>query len=235
MWQETQQIFAESFARFTSALAGMLPAVLAMLAILLLTLMVAGLVRFVVRRFLEKVGFDRRVRQWGFAGTPPWTGGPSPSLIIARVVYWVMIVLGLAAALNALSTAGASALAVRLLGYLPQVVVAAVVFVVGLGAASVIERNVLISAVNMQLQSARLLSLGAKWLVLVLASAMSLEHLGVGGSIVTLSFAILFGGIVFALALAVGLGSRDLVSKSLEKRMSEQERRSEPPGSVDHL
>jgi hypothetical protein len=56
-----------------------------------------------------------------------------------------------------------------------------------------------------------------RWLVFVLTAAMVLDHLSIGGEIVDLAFGILFGGIVLALALAVGLGSRDLVSRSLGK------------------
>jgi hypothetical protein len=56
-----------------------------------------------------------------------------------------------------------------------------------------------------------------RWLVFVLTAAMVLDHLAIGGEIVALAFGILFGGIVLALALAVGLGSRDLVSRSLER------------------
>src|SRR6201992_4491178 len=80
-----------------------------------------------------------------------------------------------------------------------------------------LSRSVLISAINAQLQYARILSLGVKWLVLVLTAAMVLDHLQVGGNIVELAFGILFGGIVLTLALAVGLGSRELVSRSLER------------------
>ena len=56
-----------------------------------------------------------------------------------------------------------------------------------------------------------------KWLVVVLAVAMALQHLKIGAGVVQLAFGILFGGIVFALALAVGLGSKDLVTRSLER------------------
>ena len=91
-------------------------------------------------------------------------------------------------------------------------------FLLGNVFARFLARGVLISAVNHNLQYARLLSLGVKWLVLVLAAAMALEHLGIGGRIVELAFGILFGGIVLALALAVGLGSKDLVSRSLERQ-----------------
>jgi hypothetical protein len=65
-----------------------------------------------------------------------------------------------------------------------------------------------------------LLSAGVKWLVIVLAVAMALEHLSIGGDIIRLGFGILFGGIVLALALAVGLGSKDLVTRSLEREAS---------------
>jgi hypothetical protein len=80
-----------------------------------------------------------------------------------------------------------------------------------------VGRSVLIGAVNLNLQYARLLSEGVKWLVIVVTIAMALEHLEIAPRIVELAFGILFGGIVFGLALAVGLGSKDLVTKSLER------------------
>jgi hypothetical protein len=94
------------------------------------------------------------------------------------------------------------------------------VLVAGSFIARFLARSVLIGAVNMNLQYARLLSAGVKWLVLVLAVTMALEHLGIGSGIIRLAFGILFGGIVLALALAVGLGSKEMVSRSLEREAS---------------
>ena len=73
-----------------------------------------------------------------------------------------------------------------------------------------------------------------KWLVLVLATAIALQHLGVGGVLVTIAFSIVLGGIVLALALAVGLGSREVVSKALEKRIQEREHPAEPEERAIH-
>jgi predicted Co/Zn/Cd cation transporter (cation efflux family) len=81
----------------------------------------------------------------------------------------------------------------------------------------------------MNLQYARLLSAGVKWMVLVVTLAMALDHLAIGGRIVYLAFAILFGGIVFALSLAVGLGSKDLISRSLERETSRSTEEVESP------
>ena len=58
---------------------------------------------------------------------------------------------------------------------------------------------------------------GAHVALLVLFAAMALEHLGLGRQVILSSFTILFGGVVFALALAFGLAGRDMARESLEK------------------
>ena len=103
------------------------------------------------------------------------------------------------------------------LPYVTHSIGAILLLIAGTVIARFLERSVLIGAVNAKLQYARILSLGIKWLVLVLTAAMVLDHLQIGGTVVELAFGILFGGIVLTLALAVGLGSRDIVSRSLER------------------
>ena len=106
---------------------------------------------------------------------------------------------------------------------------ALMILIVGAVAARFLARSALIGAVNMQIRSARLLSLAVKWLVLLVAVAMALDHLGIGRTVLLLAFAILFGGIVFAAALAVGLGARDAVSRTLEQQLRE------PPSADDKV
>lgn len=150
---------------------------------------------------------------------------------MTRTVSWLVVLIGFLIGIAAFDAAITSEIAMRLFRYLPNVVAAIALFLLGNVFARFLARGVLISAVNHNLQYARLLSLGVKWLVLVLAAAMALEHLGIGGRIVELAFGILFGGIVLALALAVGLGSKDLVSRSLERqaeKVATPEEASEP-------
>jgi hypothetical protein len=95
------------------------------------------------------------------------------------------------------------------------------ILVVGGIVARYLARAVLIGAVNMGVQYARLVSLTVKWLVLIVATAMALEHIGLGRTVLLLAFGILFGGVVLALALAVGLGARDTVSRALDRQLQE--------------
>ena len=113
----------------------------------------------------------------------------------------------------------ASEVVAHLFAYLPNVLAAVVVLIAGNIIARFLSRSVLIGGVNMNLQYARLLSVGVKWLVTVLAVTIAIEQLGIGGGIIRLAFGILFGGIVLALALAVGLGSKELVSRSLDREV----------------
>ena len=141
----------------------------------------------------------------------------SPALLLSQAVAGLIILGGFLIGITAFDAEWTSLFAQSVLGYIPNVLGAALVLLVGTIIARFLARSVLIGAVNLNLQHARLLSVGVKWLVVVLAVAMALEHLRIAPGIVELAFGILFGGIVFALALAVGLGSKDLVTKSLER------------------
>jgi hypothetical protein len=220
MWEETKRVFVESIGRTVSAIAGFLPSLLAMIIILLVAVLLARLVRYSALRLFGRTGLDQRLRAWGVAA-PAAQGEPAPSAVIAKFVYWTVISLGFLVALSAIDATGT--VAKHLLGYAPNALAGLAIFVVGVTGSRALERGVLIGAVNAGLHSARLVGLGARWLVVILAAAMGLEQLGVGGTILIVSFAILFGGIVFALSLAVGLGARGTVARSLERVFSAPE------------
>ena len=217
MWERVGQTLNESTVRVLSGLASLLPGILALTVAVLFSALLAWLIASILRRSLHKIQFDKQLERWGFTGIAELSPEQSPALLFTRVVSWAIVLLGFVLGLSAFDATLTSQLAFRLFGYLPNVVAAVVVMLVGSVVARYLARNVLIESVNMNLQYARLLSLGVKWMVMVLTIAMALEHLQIGRGIVNLAFGILFGGIVLALALAVGLGSKDLVSRSLER------------------
>jgi hypothetical protein len=231
MWEQINAVLTQASSRIVAGIVNFLPGLLALIVIVLATFTVAALIRVGLRRFLRGIDFDGLVARWGFSELAQWSPQRQPALLIIRVVSWSIMILGLLIGISALDAALPSLLVVRVFAYIPNVIAALVVLTVGIFTARFMARSVLISAANMRIQSARLLSLGVKWMLLVLAAAMALQHLGIGGSIVTLSFAILFGGIVLALALAVGLGSKDMVSRSWQQ----QSRPEEGAEHIEHL
>ena len=218
MWNQIQQALQESTARVLTGFARLVPGLVALLVAVLIAVLFARIVAFLLRRSLRGVKFDAKMAGWGFAGLAEISPTGSPTMLVVRFVSWCIVLVGALIGVAAFDAAWTQQMVIRLFEYFPNFLVAIFLLFLGNVIARFLARGVLIGAVNLNLPYARLLSLGVKWLVIVLTSAMALEHLGIGGRIVDLAFAILFGGIVLALALAVGLGSKDLVSRSLENQ-----------------
>lgn len=235
IWHHMSEALQSSFYRVMSLLVAVLPGILAFfVAVFIFTLVGMG-ISALLRRGLGWIRFDERFSR----STGQWAPSSSPTQLVARISFWTCVLLGLVIGVSAfdVSYAGASNLPIRLVTYVTHAIGALIVLFFGVIIARFLARSVLISAVNAQVQYARILSLGVKWLVLVLTAAMVLEHLEIGGGIVELAFGILFGGIVLTLALAIGLGSRDLVTRSLERgveRVTERPTISNmPPSSTE--
>jgi hypothetical protein len=216
MWDQVQYALNGSITRVVTGIANLLPGVVALILAVLISVLFAMVLGFLIRRSLLSINFDAKVADWGFAGLSEISPGRSPTLLVVRFIYWCIILVGALIGIAAFDVTLTEKMVMRLFAYLPNFAVAILLILFGNVIARFMARSVLIGAVNMNLAYGRILSLGVKWLVIVLTIAMALEHLGIGGRIVDLAFAILFGGIVLALALAVGLGSKDLVSRSLE-------------------
>jgi len=233
MWTQIDDALRESLGRVLTSLASLLPGLVALLLSVVLALLLGGMLRWVMVRLLRAFRFDQRLERWGASALAEWSPENSPTLLVGRLAQWTLVLLGALVGLAALDATLMTTLLGRLGTYLPNVFVAVLLMIMGSVLARFLSRGVLISAVNMQLQSARLMSLGVKWLVLLLTVAMALDHLSIGGTILKLAFGTLFGGIVLALALAVGLGSKEVVSRSWERQA---DRQSEPPERpLEHL
>jgi hypothetical protein len=225
MEQQIVSALRQSLHRIVLVLVSFLPGILAFLLALVVFVLIGWGLAALLRRVLTSLRFDERLIASDTHGTTnvlsDWSSSSSPTRLAARIAFWICVLLGIAVGIIAFdaSYSADSQYSIFLLPYVAHITGAILILLVGSLLARFLSRSVLIGAVNSQLHYARFLSLGIKWLVLVLAAAMALDHLHIGGAIVELAFGILFGGIVLTLALAVGLGSRDLVTRSIEKTM----------------
>lgn len=224
MGQQIEFALQQSMSRVVTLLVTFLPGFVAALLVVVIFALIGWLLAFLIRKMFTAVRFDERLAARQPAGplnVSDWSPSSSPTLLIARAVWWICFIAGIALAVSAFNAVFSDndAVALYVLPYITHIVGAVLILIGGNIIARFLARSVLIGAVNAQLQYARFLSLGIKWLVLVLTAAMALDHLHIGGNIIELAFGILFGGIVLTLALAIGLGSRDLVSRSIEKNI----------------
>jgi hypothetical protein len=227
-------VIHKTLAGFGERLAAFAPNLLAMIVILVAGMVVASLVRVVVGFALRWLGFDRFSERAGIRVIFE-KGGITrpPSSVVALALAWSVFAVFVLLGIGALNLDIAMGLVSQAFTYLPQVLIAAAVLVLGALLSAFVRRSVLIAAVNSGLPSARALAQGVHTALMILFCAIALEHLGVGRQIILASFVLLFGGVIFALSLAFGLAGKDLARKALEELVRAEDR--VRPGEIDHL
>ena len=212
------EVLRTTFGEFGARLQAFAPNLLAMLVLLVTGAVVAGAVRVALAFVLPRLGVDRFAERSGIGDVARRAGlTRRPSRTIALAVAWMVLAVFVLLAVAALDLRVAVDLVSRAFAWLPHLLVAIALLVAGGLVAGFARRSVLITAVNAGLPSARLLSSGVHAALVVLFAAMALEQVGLGQRVVLTAFAISFGGIVLALALAFGLAGKEIARESLER------------------
>jgi len=229
MWQEAM---VEAFHEMTKRGALFLPKLMAMVTFLLLGLAMGWLVKLLLMRILNAVRFEVLCERMGLVPALAKAGMKQriPQLI-GRLSFWIVFLFFAFMGVDALDLAATAHLMSAILGFLPDVVAAIVIALLGILLANFSGEAVLIAAVNAQIQGARLIANMVRWGVVIFTGAMVLTQLGIAKEIVVAAFSIIFGGIVLALAIALGLGGRTIAKEALERRL----RREKTDDELTHI
>lgn len=196
-----------------------LSSLMGVLLLILLGLMVGWLAKELVYRVLRLLRFDRLCDRLGIGSEVGRLGlARSCSYLAGQIVQWVIILAALLAGLNATRSQWTQGLVQRFFLYLPHLLAAIVILVLGALVTRFLGRSVLIAAVNAGMPSARLLAGLTRFFVMTLVVVAALDEIGISRTTIIVTFAILFGGVVAAAAIAVGLGARDLARDFLQSQ-----------------
>lgn len=216
-------------------LAAILPGLLAMLTLLALGALLGWVVRLILTRLTRAVDFDRRSERWGLTSALARAGfGGPPSEILGVIIFWGIFVVFASMGIDALLPAAPGATGAILVQLLPRVLAAALILLVGWLIANFVGQAVLLASVNAGIPEARLLARAARWGILLFTVATTLTQLGIGREMVLVAFGLTFGGLVFAVSLAFGLGGRGLAREILERRLR-REPGPHPKETITHL
>jgi hypothetical protein len=217
---------SESLQQGLDDLLGFLPRLVGFLLILLVGYLVAKALQKVVAVALEKIGTDRALAS-GAAGSyvERVTPDASPSELIGRVVFWFVLLGALSIAITSLGINALNDFLADVFGYLPNVVAAILIFVVAGALAGWLGRAV--SRLLGDTPTGKLAATALPVLVMAIAVFMILNQLRIATDIVTITYAALMGAVALGMALAFGLGGRDVASRMLEDayRRGQEERR----------
>jgi hypothetical protein len=153
------------------------------------------------------------------------------SQIIARFIGWLTIIGFLIVALYSLDIPAVEQILERFILYLPNIFVAAIILLLGYLLSNFFGRAALVASVNAGIKLSGLIGKIVKLSVFLLALTMALEQLGIGRGTIVIAFSIILGGVVIALAIAFGLGGKDIAREYLEKKIRCEEKKDD----ISHL
>lgn len=201
----------QSLQRGLNALIGFIPNLLGCLVILFVGYLVARLVRVVVAKLLAAVGLDRAL-SGSQAGTyvERLSPGARPSRLVAAVTFWFIFIYAIAAAIGALKIPTLTNFMGNVQDYLPNVIAAVLILVLGVAIAGAVDGLVRRGAGDTA--AGRVIRAVGPTLVLAIVVFMVLNELKIASAIVTITYIALIGMLATAGALAFGLGGREVAA-----------------------
>ena len=196
-----------------SKVAGFLPNLVAAIVILVIGYFIAKFIGFVLSRLLNKIGFDSLSSKVGVISILEKSGIKlSPSEIVGALGFWIIMLTFLVTATESLGLPRVSATIDDVILYLPKVIAAAVIFIIGLFLANFLRDLVRSSAEGLGVSYAKPLGTAAYSVLFVVIISLAVNELEIETALLNSVISILIAAFGIALALSLGLGTRDLSS-----------------------
>jgi len=210
---------------FATKITAFFPELIGAIIIFVAGWIIARLIRLAVERLLKLIRFDKATEK---AGVQEFLKKgdivKAPSEIIGVLVYWFIMILVIIASLDALGLPIVSDLLNSIFLYIPNVVAAIIVLILGVLVGNLLSAVVRTAASNAGLKNAEGLGKIALYAMVFFSGAIALIQLGIGEEIVVSAFGIVFGATALALALAFGLGGRDVAADYLKRWFEEKKK-----------
>ncbi|PHJ58048.1 conserved TM helix repeat-containing protein [Nostoc linckia z18] len=203
------------------------PAIFTAIAILLVAYFLGRFVADLVTSILTNLGFNNIFTVLGLTTptrrivistesaepTPPPIPTRTPSEIAGIVTLVGIMLFATVAAVNILNIPALTTLVSGILIIFGRILAGLIIFAIGLFLAN-LAFNIITSSGDRQ---AQILGQVARISIITLVSAMALQQIGVASDIVNLAFGLLLGAIAVAIALAFGLGGRDIAREQVQE------------------
>jgi hypothetical protein len=198
--------------------AHVLPRVIVLVIVAFAGWVVAYLLKIFVRSILRLIKFDTLSESAGASQLLSKAALPSATELLSRFVFWVAWLGFILLGVSVLGVFGLQEQVAKFFLFLPRLFAALVTLFFGLLAAGFFSRAALLAAVNANQRSPRLLSVSVRTIIIIFVLSMVFEELGVAEETVLVAFGIAFGALMLGLAIAFGMGGKDLAQQFLEKR-----------------
>jgi hypothetical protein len=203
----------ESFSRAYEQIIGVLPQIVAMVVVVVVGYIVATFVAKAITTLAEKLGLQTAADQSGLADSMHHMGlQRNVPAIIGTIVFWLLMCVFLMAGFNILGLEAVTTAMQEIVHYIPNLLVATVLIVVGLLVATFLRGVVATSADRVGLSYAEYLANGCYYVFALLTFIAAFKQLGVQFALLEQLILIAAGAVAVGFGLAFGLGGRDVMA-----------------------
>jgi len=191
-----------------------------MVVVLIVGFIISWFIKKLLARLLILFRFDKWANEVGIIGFLQKGGVKTlPSLVLSKIVYWIFIVVFFSFGLNFIGISQFSEYASRISAALPLIVVSIIIIIIGIILSNFIGRVIYLACENANLKYGDPIAKGVRIFLFVITFGIVFEVIGVGNTIITISFLIIFGGIIMTLSLALGIGLSNVVGELIKERL----------------
>ena len=204
---------------------GYIPAIAGAIVILIVGWLIAKVVEVVIVRVLKAIRLDVISDKAGVSNI--LAHGEiklTISELIGAVIYWIVILMVIATALGTLNLTVAAELVARLVDYVPNILIAIFILVVGAFIADFVAAVVRTTAGNAGINKANVLAKITKTIIVIFAIIVAIEQLKIASTLIVLAVNIILISIGVGIALAFGLGCKDIAGKFVQDLINDMKK-----------
>ncbi|MDD2852727.1 MAG: hypothetical protein PHY09_12625 [Desulfuromonadaceae bacterium] len=214
---EKIDIMLEPVQAFLLQIYGFLPKLALALGVLISGWLLAKVARFAIVKGLRTINFNVLTERAGLDGFLSQGGIETDTTgIFGLLIYWLVILAALIIGFNSMGLTYITGLLGEVVLFVPKVIVALLILAVGAYFARFVGTTVIAYCKNIALQDSDILGKLAQYAIMTFVILIALDQVNVGGDIVRQSFLIILAGVVFALALAFGLGGKAAAAELID-------------------
>jgi hypothetical protein len=221
-----QVVLLEPARTVLSQISQFLVSLLLVIVILIIGWLISKVIRTIVTKALKLVKLDSISERIELANLLE-KGGINLTLseLIGALCYWIGILVTFMVAINAVGLTIAAELLNKVVLYIPNIIAAMFILILGMFAATLLKGIVQTAANNAGLSQGKILSQIVEGIVLAFVIFVGLEQLKIGISLTGLTLAIILGSIGLGCALAFGLGCKDIAGKFVSELIDKSKKK----------
>lgn len=215
-FEKIWQTLIDSFTEWGQSIAAYIPNLIAAIIVLLVGFFIAKVLRNIITKVLSKVGLDAMCDRIKITDSLHSIGIKiEPTKLLATIVYYFVLIVFIKTAATVAEMTSINNAIDAFFAYLPKLVVALIIFVIGVLISSKVKESIHSSLYSIGISGARVISNMAFYGLLIVCTLTALNQAEIDTALITNNIMIILASVLIAFAISYGFASRDILGNIL--------------------